>query len=355
VAYAADILRNPTVARLIAASYPLIVIDEFQDCIGEKLNLVSALAAAAQLILAADAFQLLDCAVSGCPAVEWVESLTQSGLKEHHNLTEPWRFTNRKIFSAASALRDSRRDQSRAVTVYYGPALPAAWRIMERLFLGWYGSPRWTGSTALISPSSGGVIDDVVRLLAEQTTKKGYKPIRWTRHAASEDEQASLFEALGVSSDHLDESDWQPGTDANNLHAAEVSNRAKRFAHLRGLKKIPKHLISSLAEQLVHTSRAHSRKSSRFIVTTIHGAKNCQFDNVCVLWSYQIPPDRELQRRLLYNAITRAKMNCIVFDTRRKDIATNDPIVTLLGSPEPTFKPKPKKKAASRGAKKRGR
>lgn len=352
---AANLLANSTVARIIASSYPLVVIDEFQDCTGGKLDLVCALAGASQLILAADPFQLLAGDVIGCPAVEWVESLGSEGLREHHRLTEPWRFANLKIFSAARALREPGCLASQTVPLYYGPALPAAWRIMERLLLGWYGS-RWTGTTALICPSSGGVIDDVLKLLAEQTSKHGYTPIRWTRQGTSEDELASLYEALGVTSDHLDESDWQPTTEFSSQYAAEVADRAYRFAHLRGLERIPKCLISSLAEQVIHASRAHSRRSARFVATTVHGAKNCQFDNVCVLWSYQIPPDTELQRRLLYNAVTRAKMNCIIFDTRKKDIATNDAIVTLLGSPKPTFEKKSKvRKPPQRASTKVGR
>ena len=40
---------------------------------------------------------------------------------------------------------------------------------------------------------------------------------------------------------------------------------------------------------------------------TIHQAKNREFDNVLVLWPVQVPADLEAQRRLLYNALTRAK------------------------------------------------
>lgn len=350
-ASAAKLLTSPTVARIVACSYPLIVIDEFQDCIGPKLDLVRALADASQLILAADAFQRLDGGIVGCPAVDWLEGLGDAGLRECYRLTKSRRFSaTSEIFLAASALREPRRPAGETVPLYYGPALPAAWRIMERLLLGWYGSC-WTGTTALISPKGSGVIDDVLRLLAEQTTKRGHVPIRWARQSASEEEQAGLREVLGVTDDYLDDTDWQPTADCADPHGAEVIDRAHRFARLRGLKRIPKHLVSSLADQVIHESRAHGKKSARFVITTVHGAKNREFDNVCVLWSYQIPPDHELQRRLLYNAVTRAKTNCIVFDTRKKDIVTNDPIMTLLGSPKPIFDTKSKAKKASQQAK----
>jgi hypothetical protein len=350
---AGKLLTNSTVARIIACSYPLIVIDEFQDCIGPKLNFLRALADASQLILAADAFQLLDEATIGCPAVDWVEGLGDAGLSESHQLTEPHRFSKTSgIFLAACALRERSRPAGQTVPFYFGQTAPAAWRIMERLVLGRDG-PRWTGTTAVISPS-GGALDTVLQSLAGQIAKGGHRPIHWTRLAPSEDEQASLHEVLGVSGDHLDEADWQPKTALTNPHASEVIDRAYRFARLRGLERIPKHLISSLVEHVVHETRAHGRGSARFVATTVHGAKNCQFDNVCVLWSYQIPGDPELQRRLLYNAVTRAKTNCIVFDTRKKDVVANDPIATLLGAPKPIFEKRTGPKKAWQKTKARG-
>jgi superfamily I DNA/RNA helicase len=342
--YAANLLRNPTVARIVALSYPLVAIDEFQDCLGPKLELVRALADASQLILAADGYQLLQDERLDCPAVAWVEGLGNAGLREHHQLTEHWRFSsNPDILLAARAVRQQKRLPQQAIPVYYGSAGQTAWKIMERLQLGWQGPP-WSGTTALISPSSGGVIETVLQSLDGQSVKAGRKPIRWSRQATSEQEHASLLTALGVENDHLDETQWQPTADSTNPHAAQVIDRVNRFAHLRGLQHVPKSLVSSIAEQVIHVSRAHARTTPRFVVTTVHGAKNREFDNVCVLWSYQIPPNPEVQRRLLYNAVTRAKSNCIVFDTRKQAIATNDPVITLLGMPKPVFNKKPKAK-----------
>ncbi|TWR52141.1 hypothetical protein FIV41_26660 [Pseudomonas marginalis] len=45
---------------------------------------------------------------------------------------------------------------------------------------------------------------------------------------------------------------------------------------------------------------------------TVHGAKNREFDLVIVLWPAAIRGNDEQQRRLLYNAITRAKQQCLV-------------------------------------------
>jgi DNA helicase IV len=45
---------------------------------------------------------------------------------------------------------------------------------------------------------------------------------------------------------------------------------------------------------------------------TIQQAKNREFDGVVALWPYQVGGDAEQKRRLLYNAITRARRWCTV-------------------------------------------
>ena len=45
---------------------------------------------------------------------------------------------------------------------------------------------------------------------------------------------------------------------------------------------------------------------------TVHQAKNREFEGVIVLWPYRIAGDVEQQRRLLYNAVTRALRWCAV-------------------------------------------
>jgi superfamily I DNA/RNA helicase len=46
---------------------------------------------------------------------------------------------------------------------------------------------------------------------------------------------------------------------------------------------------------------------------SIHAAKNRQFRNVIVLWGPGVPGSHDFQRRLLYNAISRAERLCTVF------------------------------------------
>jgi superfamily I DNA/RNA helicase len=45
---------------------------------------------------------------------------------------------------------------------------------------------------------------------------------------------------------------------------------------------------------------------------TIHQAKNRDFDSVVVIWPLEIPAGSDRRRRLLYNAITRAREQAVV-------------------------------------------
>lgn len=58
---------------------------------------------------------------------------------------------------------------------------------------------------------------------------------------------------------------------------------------------------------------------------TIHQAKNREFDSVVVVWPFEIRSDAERGRRLLYNAVTRAKRQAVV--------VVQDPEGTVIANP----------------------
>ena len=67
------------------------------------------------------------------------------------------------------------------------------------------------------------------------------------------------------------------------------------------------------ARRIHQRSRAYRRVRGRGVrAMTIHQAKNREFHSVIVLWPYQVGGTIERQRRLLYNAITRAKFRVLV-------------------------------------------
>ncbi len=58
--------------------------------------------------------------------------------------------------------------------------------------------------------------------------------------------------------------------------------------------------------------RYGASERDEFVAMTIQQAKNREFEHVVVTWPYTIPNDNEQKRRLLYNAITRARRSCLV-------------------------------------------
>jgi DNA helicase IV len=90
--------------------------------------------------------------------------------------------------------------------------------------------------------------------------------------------------------------DWlkriRNATGRNETTAAEVMERLKRYVTLR---------------------RHHaSRFDGGLLAMTVHQAKNREFDGVVVMWPYTVKADDEGKRRLLYNAVTRARRWCTV-------------------------------------------
>ena len=68
--------------------------------------------------------------------------------------------------------------------------------------------------------------------------------------------------------------------------------------------------------RIVSQRRRHGgRAEPAYAAMTIAQAKNREFDHVFVLWPYTVRDDAGQKRRLLYNAITRAKRSCTVLGT----------------------------------------
>jgi hypothetical protein len=334
---AATLLKSSTVGKLIGLSYPIIVIDEFQDCYGPKLDLVKQLARHSQLLASADEFQLLD-EIEGCPAVEWILEAEASGASVT-TLTESHRCSVRSIISAAKALRYNTPSGERTIPVYCCPK----WRMAATKLI--FHKP--TGNLALISPTHkpiSGILNDYDRQLRE----KAWPPIYWRRETSRYDETAALLKELAL--DDRSESMWSVPAAQLSASAQRTVQFILRATRLRGLCNIPTSFAASLAEKFMsdHASWEHAAKRAAL---TVHGAKNREFDNVVILWdSYGLQKwSEEKRRRSLYNAVTRAKRSCIVLYLGDEKRCKNDPVVHLLGSAEPAFPKKEKRTSRTKG------
>lgn len=334
VADATKLLGFSAIRSGVSNSYPLILIDEFQDCTGVRLEFVKALVNCAKLLVAADPFQFLDSQTDECPATIWVTG-TRDSVSELHELQKVRRTDNQEILNAAEALRKNRVTTLPCIPVLSGAAPMLAQKIIQKL-LGWYG-PKWIGTTAIISPTTSGTVDLVLASMRTQLLKRGIKSIRWHKQITTKEESTRLYSELGLIATHSSAKADQSFV----AKVQDIKDRAFRYARLRGLGASDDALLKTFADRAVNSFRAYNTSGAKLIVTTVHGAKNREFDNVFVIWPYNLPSSIDLRRRLLYNAVTRAKKNCIVFDARVKKGTEADPVIALLGPSEPALKSKP--------------
>jgi hypothetical protein len=346
-----ELLGSRTVKAVIQESYPLIMVDEFQDCHGPLLDFIKALSTCSALIVAADDFQLLDRSVGGCPAVEWLRSIEDGACKQCTALTTCHRTSVKEILDAARCLRDNIPSDGETIPVICCPSYgPAAFKIIEALI---YNVSVWQGSTALICPSHDDFLRQVLASLDSQLQKKKLRPISWFHECAAREEREQLNECLGLSKRDSCSQGWIVPTGSLPPVATQVLERTKRFSRLRGIKGIPHGIVARHVDTVVHERRAYCGHTPKRIVTTVHGAKNREFDNVIIIWPYKIASDAELQRRLLYNAITPSKQNCMLLVRGDLKRVKDDPVLSLLGPAKPAFPPRGKKKTSRAGGKRK--
>ncbi|MNY39192.1 RecBCD enzyme subunit RecD [compost metagenome] len=83
--------------------------------------------------------------------------------------------------------------------------------------------------------------------------------------------------------------------------------------HALGRDEFARADIEAVVARNVALRRQHGGNSTHlFTALTVQQAKNREFDGVVVIWPYQVGGDVEHKRRLLYNAVTRARRWCNV-------------------------------------------
>jgi superfamily I DNA/RNA helicase len=189
------------------------------------------------------------------------------------------------------------------------------WRIKDWLRSG-------ASQIAIISPTKPGTspfVDNLLQWVSSKTsisrknaTTAGPYKVDWEN---SDDKVFNeLLNSLGLSKDI--------NCELNCCELAEVAGRAKaidvqnwllkRFK-LGGMKTINHAEVCTEIRRIVQQRRAFGYASQKkLFALTVHQAKNREFDSVIVLWPMKLRADPEQNRRLLYNAITRAKRRALV-------------------------------------------
>jgi len=311
---AGRLLQEREVGPWVARKYPLLVVDEMQDCKGGEVDLLANLAPHLACICAADAFQDLS-GDRDNPAISWAES-----VGEVERLGFNYRTRRQGLLAAADALREGRRvesDRDTGFEVVSAPRAPAGGgRVSWRLLV-------WSKykETAVISATAAGrspFVTDLLRWVGDNKAKGKNTSTAGPFSVPWESREADLCDRLRSALDLPDDPQSRVScadlvVAARNAKAQDVGNWARKQQTVGGRSTLSAGEVAEQLERIVHRRRAFGpRRLGRCFALTVHQAKNREFDSVIVLWPMTIRSDIEQQRRLLYNAVTRARHQALV-------------------------------------------
>jgi len=325
---AAVLLREPQVAAWIARSFPIVVLDEVQDCKAGWLALLVALTGHLSTYGAADAFQDLS-GDTHCEALDWAR-----GAGSVEVLSGNHRTRVSGLLAAAEALRNGQPvpTTGQGFSVQSVPKAAVAGGAMSWKIKGWQSS----GPIAVITatkPDNSPFAKQVVDWVSTKKAKNGRNeqtsgpfPVIW--ESQDEDTADQLAKGLGV----RDEPNIGCVDLAARLQAAGEADLVDWVRHQRfvlGRETVECKLVEDAIKDSVRRRRAFGGADNwRRRAMTVHQAKNREFESVIVLWPLRMKSGAESQRRLLYNAITRAKKQALVLvEDPKKDRLKKPPFV----------------------------
>lgn len=315
IASAAAKVIEVAASSWVATSFPLAIVDEMQDCRGADIKLLAALEPHLTILAGADAFQDLNGNAEN-EAITWA-----TNVAEVNRLTEVHRTNKAGILDAAQALRTGaplcleKRPGFEIITVRSAPqgGAAAAWRIKS-----WGAS----GQLAVISPvkSANPFVTRLTNWMADHEAKSKANPgttagpycLHWAQN--DDDAKERLLSAIGFEGKGgVSVSCTELEAIATAAAIPELREWARRKRFVKGCESVAADEISAEVAAIVRRRRVFSdHQRGRLHALTVHQAKNREFDSVIILWPMGVRDDVEQQRRLLYNAITRAKRNVLV-------------------------------------------
>ena len=310
---AALLLGRECVSGWLRVRYPMIVVDELQDCRGDRLCIIQGIESCCHVIAAADEFQ--DLQPDGAnTAVQWLHG----GAGKQNVLTGNRRTKTAILLNAASQLR-STQDCGDILgnTLLPGRnANAAAGGIARTLY--------WKKSkdVAILTPTGPDknrfVRDVVTRLVSAPITPKGIPsavgPFRIVWESNVEEEKAAVIDTLGslVNGTTLQVLRTIASGDTGAL--ADLLQWAERKLRVRGQAQFSAGEITIAIDRILQSRRAYAPSGHPGIIRamTINQAKNREFEGVIILWPFAVAGDLESLRRRLYNGLTRAQKWAVV-------------------------------------------
>ena len=294
----------------ITRTFPVVVIDEMQDSKGGQLDIVRCLSASANCLAAADDFQDLDATAENA-AVAWARA---NGIVTP--LTQNHRTKASGLLNAAAALRDGKPvpTKGKGFTILAAANVNVAASFVSKNLTWW----AETKDIAIITPVGSDASAFVRNLLrrVEQgpigSPPTGPHRIPW--EVSQEDECEVFLAGLGFPTDRTAElaaEDLTLSADHGAVKALRMWIENQRSVAGRTSFSVAE--LDKQARAIHHRTRAYRRiRDGGVRAMTIHQAKNREFDSVIVLWPYEVVGSAERRRRLLYNAITRARRQALV-------------------------------------------
>lgn len=326
-AHAGWLLGHREVRLWLRTAFPFVLVDEAQDLTVPRLSMVKALALDGDLLLAADEFQCLQTDLHDNPTIRWLQETVEAEA-----LTEVKRTDVLGLLDAASALRRSGPLSLKGKGFKIVEA--SAWELMAwhvASALSW--AAKRKEAVAVITPArSGGVVDAVVERVGKEPMGQKWKigpfPIRWEMTA--DGAVKTVLEAIALPERGCYRQITEALSPFKDRPAISLTlDWLKRRAALGAGNAITAEEVrKQVSANSAALSRLRSaRGSSRPLAMTVQQAKNREFDGVIVLWPHNVPKHEEHQRRMLYNAVTRAKKWCVVvvLVSKKKDRLVDPP------------------------------
>lgn len=326
---AARLLEVPAVAAWIAATYPLVVVDEAQDLNPHRFRLLKALSAATWLIGAADEFQNLNEDIDARDVVAWLK-----GAETPNELTQIRRTSRDGLLQVADALRNGAdvcgrlrlkkaRPPSRK-TWYEAPGVrlleaPAknpglvSWAVANEL--------RILGRDAVVlTPDARSeFVQDVLHAVETKPFSLNKKvgttfgPFPLSRERRHEEEAADILGPFGDQNPVSLKAATACISGLKHPACPHICARLERARNVRGETEFTQQRLGEIVGDVLRDiARHHPRSGGGRRVMTIHQAKNREFLRVLVMWPHSATGSPEQLRRLLYNAVTRAKECCSI-------------------------------------------
>jgi hypothetical protein len=323
---AGALLEREEISTWVARTYPYVILDEAQDLTLERLRIIRALEPHVFMFAAADEFQCLRASLRPNPSIAWISERCPNTA----DLNVPHRTTVPALLAAARAIRDGQTVVAAAPLVIRAAPGKAPFNQAAAVVAN---AIAWNGGSdiAVLTPSRSG--NFATGLLERVAAGPIGQQQRGPYHIEWEQSDAELFTARTAAIALPDD-----GAMAATIAALSTPGQhpaigmcrdwLERQRRLTGALMMPSMVVRQQLEACFRRHRHFSLLSHRrHKAMTVHQAKNREFEGVIVLWPYTVAGDPEQQRRLLYNAVTRAKRWCTIV-TQSATILTRPPFST---------------------------